>query len=278
MLEPSAEAERDSRTQIGVGKTELSKALASWLFGSQSALIRFDMSEYMEKYNVSKLVGSPPGYIGYDEGGQLTEKIRRKPYSVVLFDEIEKAHPDVFNILLQVLEDGILTDSQGRTVSFKNTVIIMTSNVGARHIGEPKNLGFTGGKPSAKNEEERIKKEVMGELKQTFKPEFLNRVDEMIVFHKLGEEEIGQIASNLLGQVAQRLEQMKIAISFEPEVVALVAKEGFDPRYGARPLRRVIQTKIEDLLADKMIGGELSAGDKVRCKQQDGSIILEKVL
>ncbi len=262
----------------GVGKTELSKALASWLFGSQSALIRFDMSEYMEKYNVSKLVGSPPGYIGYDEGGQLTEKIRRKPYSVVLFDEIEKAHPDVFNILLQVLEDGILTDSQGRTVSFKNTVIIMTSNVGARHIGEPKNLGFTGGKPSAKNEEERIKKEVMGELKQTFKPEFLNRVDEMIVFHKLGEEEIGQIASNLLGQVAQRLEQMKIAISFEPEVVDFVAKEGFDPRYGARPLRRVIQTKIEDLLADKMIGGELSAGDKVRCKQQDGSIILEKVL
>ena len=262
----------------GVGKTELSKALANCLFGSETALIRFDMSEYMEKYNVSKLVGSPPGYIGYDEGGQLTEKIRRKPYSVVLFDEIEKAHPDVFNILLQVLEDGILTDSQGRTVSFKNTVIIMTSNVGARHIGEQKNLGFSGGERSAKNENERIKKEVMGELKQTFKPEFLNRVDEIIVFHKLGQPEIRQIAANLLDQVARRLKKMGITISFAPEAVDAVAKEGFDPLYGARPLRRVIQNRVEDLLADQLIGGELAAGAQVRFVQKDGALTVEKVL
>ena len=244
----------------GVGKTELSKALAESLFGDENSMIRIDMSEYMEAHTVSKLIGSPPGYVGFDEGGQLTEKIRRKPYAVILFDEIEKAHPDVMNMLLQILEDGRLTDSQGRTVNFKNTVIIMTSNVGARMITEKKILGF--GSTDASNEQAEIQKNVMSELKREFRPEFLNRIDEIIVFNKLTEKEIKQIIDIMLKQVDGRLKEQKIELEVTEELKDFLVKKGTDSAYGARPLRRAIQSYLEDKLAEEMLDGKIKKGSK----------------
>ena len=274
----------------GVGKTELSKALAEVLFGDENAMIRLDMSEFMEPHSVSKLIGAPPGYVGFDDGGQLTEKIRRKPYSVVLFDEIEKAHPDVMNMLLQILEDGRLTDSQGRTVNFKNTVIIMTSNLGARLITDRKQLGFSNqgmvnekvkeeinkisdkAKSSkdlkensaqdekSKKEYEEIKKEVMAELKKELRPEFINRIDEIIVFHKLNDNDINQIIDIMLKEVVNRLKEQKYDVKFEPDVKEMIAKEGIDKNFGARPLRRTIQNLIEDKLAEEILDGKLVKG------------------
>jgi ATP-dependent Clp protease ATP-binding subunit ClpC len=261
----------------GVGKTELSKALAEALFGDESSITRIDMSEYMEKHSVSRLVGSPPGYVGYEEGGQLTEKVRRKPYSVVLFDEIEKAHPDVFNILLQILEDGRLTDSQGRVVDFRNTVIIMTSNVGARLITEPKRLGFS----SASNEKAKsyndMKNNVMGELKNTFRPEFLNRVDEIIVFHPLEEEHLKSIVGLMIENLAKRLKENAITLEVTEDAKLLLAKKGFDQVYGARPLRRAIQSMVEDKMAEEMLEGRIKAGDKVIIQANEDELVLNKV-
>ena len=246
----------------GVGKTELSKALAEVLFGDENAMIRLDMSEFMEPHSVSKLIGAPPGYVGFDDGGQLTEKIRRKPYSVVLFDEIEKAHPDVMNMLLQILEDGRLTDSQGRTVNFKNTVIIMTSNLGARLITDRKQLGFANkeGEADSKKEYEKIKKEVMAELKKELRPEFINRIDEIIVFHKLNDNDINQIIDIMLKEVVNRLKEQKYDVKFEPDVKEMIAKEGIDKNFGARPLRRTIQNLVEDKLAEEILDGKLVKG------------------
>ena len=255
----------------GVGKTGLCKTLAEAMFGDENAMIRLDMSEYMEKHTVSRLVGSPPGYVGYDEGGQLTEKVRRKPYSVILFDEIEKAHPDVFNMLLQILEDGCLTDSQGRKVDFKNTVIIMTSNVGARLITDSKaNLGFQGHKEddkekTAEKDNQDVRELVLAELKKLFRPEFLNRVDDIIVFHKLTEENIQKIAVGMLNNLKERLAALDIDITFTDEAVAAIAKAGFDPVYGARPLRRAIQSKIEDELSELMLEGKVDSEHGVTC-------------
>lgn len=253
----------------GVGKTELCRALAKAMFGSENMMIRLDMSEYMEKHTVSRLVGSPPGYVGFEEGGQLTEKVRRNPYSVVLFDEIEKAHPDVFNVLLQILEDGILTDSQGRRVDFKNTVIIMTSNVGARLITEKRvAFGFTesGGDSENKN----IKELVTGELKNTFRPEFLNRVDDIIVFSKLDRGQIAQIAVKLLNELAGRLAALGITLKWDDSAVYALADKGFDPIYGARPLRREIQNSIEDGLSEKILDSSVKKGDTVLCEFKNG--------
>ena len=257
----------------GVGKTELCKALAEAMFGDENAMLRLDMSEYMEKHTVSRLVGSPPGYVGYDEGGQLTEKVRRKPYSVVLFDEIEKAHPDVFNILLQILEDGRLTDSQGRTVDFKNTVIIMTSNVGARLITDQQNgLGFAFDNPENKKEKtnKEIREAVIGELKKLFRPEFLNRVDDIIVFNKLTQEEIKEIAGKLLENLKARLKAVDIDAEFTDQAVTEISNEGYDDTYGARPLRRAITSKIEDALSEKMLENEIKKGDHIVCDFKDG--------
>lgn len=248
----------------GVGKTELCKALAEAIFGDENAMIRLDMSEYMEKHTVSRLVGSPPGYVGYDEGGQLTEKIRRKPYAVVLFDEIEKAHPDVFNMLLQILEDGILTDSQGRRVDFKNTVIIMTSNVGARRITETHRLGFGALEGQPGEDQKRIQSEVMDELKKAFRPEFLNRVDDILVFHQLTQEDIREIARRMLGSLDKRLGDLGMSCRISDAAIAEVARSGFDPVYGARPLRRAIQSQIEDPLAEQMLEGRFQAGDTIQ--------------
>ena len=262
----------------GAGKTELSKALAQSLFGDENSMIRIDMSEYMEPHSVSKLIGSPPGYVGFQDGGQLTEKIRRKPYSVVLFDEIEKAHPDVMNILLQVLEDGRLTDSQGRTVNFKNTVIIMTSNLGARLITDRKSLGFTS-QNSVDNKEreyEDIKKEVMGEIKKELRPEFINRIDEIIVFHPLNEEEISQIIDLMLQEVKNRLKEQKIDIVLEPEVKEMIAKKGIDKSFGARPLRRTIQSVLEDRLAEEILEGNLQKGKENRIGVKEEKIVVLK--
>ena len=262
----------------GVGKTELCKALAATMFGDENALIRLDMSEYMEKHTVSKMVGSPPGYVGYEEGGQLTEKVRRKPYSVVLFDEIEKAHPDVFNMLLQILDDGILTDSQGRKVDFKNTVIIMTSNVGAKLIsGASGSLGFNSDKDSSGTlSDSKIRDAVMGELKKMFRPEFLNRVDDIIVFEQLKKDDIKKIASNMLEILRKRTSGLGIEISFDESAVDKIADEGFDPVYGARPLRRAIQSKIEDKLSEKMLDSSVSAGKKYACKYKDDDFVFEE--
>lgn len=251
----------------GVGKTELCKALAESIFGDEKALIRFDMSEYMEKHTVSRLVGSPPGYVGYDEGGLLTEKIRRNPYSVVLFDEIEKAHPDVFNILLQILDDGILTDSQGRKVDFKNTIVIMTSNVGARLITDRKSMGFAGGENTLNDDE--VKSDVMSELKRQFKPEFLNRVDDIIVFKQLKKDDIKEIAKRLLDTLAKRVRAKDISVEFTDEAVSKIADEGFDPVYGARPLKRAIQTKIEDKLSEEMLDNKIKDGMNIICDYKD---------
>lgn len=252
----------------GVGKTELTKALASAMFGDENAMIRLDMSEFMEKHTVSKLIGSPPGYVGFDEGGQLTEKIRRKPYSVVLFDEIEKAHPDVFNMLLQILDDGILTDSQGRKVDFKNCVIIMTSNVGARLITEEKaSFGFVANSDNSSSE--KIKESVLGELKNTFRPEFLNRVDDIIVFNRLTEDEIRQIAKNLLTTLEKRMQALEINMTFDDSVVDFVSKAGFDKIYGARPLKRAIQTNVEDVLSEKILEKSIEKGKNYVCSMND---------
>ncbi len=260
----------------GVGKTELCKTLAEAMFGDEKALIRVDMSEFMEKHSVSKLVGSPPGYVGYDEGGQLTEKVRRKQYSVLLFDEIEKAHPDIFNILLQILEDGRLTDSQGRVVDFRNTIIIMTSNVGARTITEPKRLGFSvGNDESAKNYED-MKKNVMGELKKTFRPEFLNRIDDIIVFHPLSEDNIKEIVKLMLDVLIKRLKQNGINLEVSDEATSYLAKKGFDPIFGARPLRRAIQSMLEDMLAEEMLEGKVKAGDSVRVELDGEKFVINK--
>lgn len=251
----------------GVGKTELSKALAETLFGNENAMIRIDMSEYMEPHSVSKLIGSPPGYVGFDEGGQLTEKIRRKPYSVILLDEVEKAHPDVMNMLLQILDDGRLTDAQGRTVNFKNTVIIMTSNIGARLITDKNILGFSN--DNNKNEEtqkeyETIKKDVMGELKKQFRPEFINRIDEIIVFHKLNNEDIRKIMDIMLNQLISRLKEQEIDIEIDESVKKLLIEKGVDIKYGARPLKRTIQNILEDKIAEAMLDGKIIVGKKAK--------------
>ena len=256
----------------GVGKTELSKALAEVLFGREEAMIRVDMSEYMEKHSVAKMIGSPPGYVGHDDGGQLSEKVRRNPYAVILFDEIEKAHPDVFNILLQVLDDGHITDSQGRKVDFKNTVIIMTSNAGAGPIISPKRLGFASTE-DAKQDYEFMKNSVMGEVKKIFKPEFLNRIDETIVFHTLQKEEIAQIAGLLLRELEKRCAaQLSIQVSFKDSVRKWLAETGYDVKYGARPLKRAIQNKIEDVLADELLEGRIREGNHVDVKAVNGTI------
>ena len=244
----------------GVGKTELSKALSEILFDNKNSMIRLDMSEYMEAHSVSKLIGSPPGYVGYDGGGQLTEKIRRKPYSVVLFDEIEKAHPDVMNILLQILEDGHLTDSQGREVDFKNTVIIMTSNLGARHITDKKLLGF--GNNESEKEYEEIKKEVIKELRQELRPEFINRIDEIIVFHKLNKNDIENIAQIMLKQVEERLQKQKYIVEIDDGVIKTIVEKGFDSNFGARPLRRTIQNLVEDRISEEILAGNLKKNEK----------------
>ena len=259
----------------GVGKTELTKALANAMFGDDNAMIRLDMSEFMEKHTVSKLIGSPPGYVGFEEGGQLTEKVRRKPYSVILFDEVEKAHPDVFNALLQILDDGVLTDSQGRKVDFKNCVIIMTSNVGARLINEEKtSFGFVANEND--RTDEKIKEAVMGELKNTFRPEFLNRIDDIIVFNRLTEADIKNIARNLLKALEKRLKDIEITVKFNDSVVDFVAKAGFDKIYGARPLKRTIQSKIEDVLSEKILEKSIIKGSSYACScDEEGNLVIK---
>ena len=260
----------------GVGKTELSKALAEALFGNENSIIRIDMSEYMEAHSTSKMIGSPPGYVGFDEAGGLTKKVRRKPYSVILFDEIEKAHPDVLNMLLQILDDGRLTDSHGRVVSFKNTVIIMTSNIGARLITDKKTLGFTLAEDNQELKEyETTKKEVLAELKKEFKPEFINRIDEIIVFHKLLPEEIKQIADIMFKQIQERLKEQNIEIKINEKAKELIVAKGTDSNYGARPLRRMIQTMLEDKIAEEIIEGNLKKGERATITEQDGEIIVE---
>ena len=258
----------------GVGKTELTKALAENLFGNENQLIRLDMSEFMEAHSVSKLIGSPPGYVGYDEGGQLTEQVRRKPYSIVLFDEIEKAHPDVFNMLLQILDDGRLTDSTGRTVSFKNTVIIMTSNAGARNIVEHHSIGFMN-KEDSKKDYEKTRDEVMGELKKIFRPEFLNRLDDIIVFKKLSNESIEKITKIMLDEFIKRLEKKNIKVDVSDDVIKYISKVGFDDTYGARPLRRAIQSKIEDKFAEEMLDGNIKEDSNVKIDLNDDKIVIK---
>ena len=264
----------------GVGKTELCKSLAEAMFGDENAMIRIDMSEYMERHTVSRLIGSPPGYVGHDEGGQLTEKVRRKPYSVVLFDEIEKAHEDVWNILLQILEDGVVTDSQGRRVDFKNTVIVMTSNVGARNITDAAaKLGFDGDEKGGKETEEarfaRIREAVMTDLKHTFRPEFLNRIDEIIVFRQLTQENIVEIARRMLIVTGKRMAQQGITLISDDDAVAELARDGFDPQYGARPLRRAIQNQVEDAVAELMLEGKLKSGDTAHVRLRDGKVVID---
>ena len=258
----------------GVGKTELSKALAEVMFSNEDAMIRLDMSEYMESHSVSKLVGSPPGYVGFDEGGQLTERVRRKPYCVILLDEIEKAHPDVFNILLQVLEDGRLTDSKGRTVDFRNTIIIMTSNIGAAAAAGRNTVGF--GSESKALTYERMREAMMGELKKTFSPEFLNRIDEIIVFHPLEQEQAAKIVRLMLKGVADRLRERGIDLTFSEGAVEQLSRDGFDPVYGARPLRRAIQHQVEDSLSEELLSGKIRLGDKVKAKAKGGKLAFEK--
>lgn len=260
----------------GVGKTELARALAESMFGDEDAMIRIDMSEYMEKHTTSRLVGSPPGYVGYDEGGQLTEKVRRKPYSVVLFDEIEKAHPEVFNVLLQVLEDGRLTDGKGRTVDFRNTIIIMTSNVGASTIKRGARLGFTVGDTS-KDEYEQMKENVMGELKKAFRPEFLNRIDDVIVFHSLKEEHLQEIVTLMSDELRKRLLEQGIELHLTDEAKKHLAKAGFDPQFGARPLRRAIQKNVEDRLSEELLRGNIAHGDAVVIDKKNDELVVEKV-
>ncbi len=260
----------------GVGKTELCKTLAESMFGSESAMIRFDMSEYMEKHTVSRLVGSPPGYVGFDEGGQLTEQVRRKPYCVLLFDEIEKAHPDIFNLLLQILEDGVLTDSQGRKVDFKNTVIIMTSNIGAKAISQKTSFGF-GVAADETADQKKIKEEVMSQLKTAFRPEFINRIDDIIVFKQLNEQDIGEIARRMLNILARRVkDNIGITLTFDDSALARLTELGFDKVYGARPLRRAIQSNVEDPLSEEILEGKIQKEDSVICRAVDGALIFDK--
>ena len=256
----------------GVGKTELCRALAEAMFGDEKAMIRLDMSEYMEKHTVSRMIGSPPGYVGYDEGGQLTERVRRKPYSVVLFDEIEKAHPDVLNLLLQIMEDGRLTDGQGRTVNFQNTVIIMTSNVGASAFGRQRTMGFGQDEGQARAARE----EAIKALKATMRPEFINRVDEIIVFNELSREDIDRIAELMIHQVSERLAERGIELELSAEAVHMLAEEGYDRQYGARPLRRTIQRAVEDALSEEILSGDIKLGDKVRGQVVDGKLCFER--
>lgn len=256
----------------GVGKTELSKALAEAVFGSEQAMIRVDMSEYMEKHSVSKMIGSPPGYVGYDEGGQLSEKVRRNPYSVILFDEVEKAHPDVFNVLLQVLDDGHITDSTGRVIDFKNTIIIMTSNAGAENIVSPKSLGFSSGMTEQQNHEE-MKSKVMDEVKRIFKPEFINRIDDIVVFHVLGKEQISKIVDIMIANVNKRImDQMKLSIELDEAARQWLVDKGYDSKYGARPLRRTIQNEVEDVLAERILMGKVHTGNKVKITVKDNKL------
>ena len=262
----------------GVGKTELCRALGEAMFGDEDAVIRLDMSEFMEKHTVSRLMGSPPGYVGYEEGGELTEAVRRKPYSVVLLDEIEKAHPDVFNVLLQILEDGRLTDNTGRTVSFKNTIVVMTSNAGARLTGNARSMGFGSSQKDEVRDYETMKESVMKEVKELFRPEFINRVDELIVFHALTEEEICRITEMMLKQVADRLEEQEIRLSWDESVTKKLAEDGYDPKYGARPLRRLIQRTVEDTLSEELLQGRISLGQEVCLTVKDGEIALENKL
>lgn len=260
----------------GVGKTELSKALAEAMFGNENAIIRVDMSEYMEKHSVSKMIGSPPGYVGFEEGGQLSEQVRKNPYSVILFDEIEKAHPDVFNVLLQVLDDGRITDSQGRTVDFKNTIIIMTSNAGAQRIVDPKKLGFSNVE-NAESEHKDMKNNVMEEIKRMFKPEFLNRIDDIIVFRALSKEDVKGIAALMLKELKNRLaKQMDITLTYGDTVKNFIFEKGYDKKYGARPLKRAIQNNIEDSLAEEMLSGKIQASDKVSMTVVDGKVVFTK--
>ena len=260
----------------GVGKTELSKALAEAMFGNENAIIRVDMSEYMEKHSVSKMIGSPPGYVGFEEGGQLSEQVRKNPYSVILFDEIEKAHPDVFNVLLQVLDDGRITDSQGRTVDFKNTIIIMTSNAGAQRIVDPKKLGFSNVE-NAESEHKDMKNNVMEEVKRMFKPEFLNRIDDIIVFRALSKEDVKGIAALMLKELKNRLaKQMDITLTYGDTVKNFIFEKGYDKKYGARPLKRAIQNNIEDSLAEEILSGKIQASDKVSMTVMDGKVVFTK--
>ena len=258
----------------GVGKTELCRALGEAMFGDEDSVVRLDMSEYMEKHTVSRLVGSPPGYVGYEEGGQLTEAVRRKPYSVVLLDEVEKAHPDVFNILLQILEDGRLTDNTGRTVSFKNTIVVMTSNAGAHAIGSGRAMGFGASRKEEARDYEAMKESVMREVRDLFRPEFINRVDEMIVFHALNEDEIRRITEMLMKQVSARLEEQEIRLTWDDAVIRKLSEDGYDPKFGARPLRRLIQRTVEDTLSEELLQGRIRLGREVRLTVQDGKIAL----
>lgn len=261
----------------GVGKTELSKALAEAMFGDENSIIRIDMSEYMEKFSVSRLIGSPPGYVGYDEGGQLTEAVRRRPYSVILLDEIEKAHPDVFNILLQILEDGRLTDSKGKTVNFKNTIVIMTSNLGAHMLKKQKTLGFSIDENKAESEYEKMKGNIMEELKRSFRPEFLNRIDDIIVFHSLEESDLLQIVDLMLNSIVKRVDEQEIHLEFDEESKKMLVKEGSDLTYGARPLRRIIVKKVEDKLAEEMLKGSIKKGDTVKVASEESQLIFKTV-
>lgn len=261
----------------GVGKTELAKALAESIFGSEDSMIRVDMSEFMEKHSTAKLIGSPPGYVGYDDGGHLSEIVRKKPYSVVLFDEIEKAHPDVFNVMLQILDDGRLTDSKGRHINFKNTVIIMTSNVGASMIASQSKLGFSTAQDEKKDKYEKLKDTVMEEMKKAFRPEFLNRIDDIIVFAHLSKEEIRQIVDLMLKDLFKRLSERDLSVEVNDDVKDFLAKDGYSDAYGARPLRRLIQKKIEDTLAEEILTNKYSEGDTILLKMEDGKIAFDKV-
>ena len=258
----------------GVGKTELSKALAENLFGEENAMIRIDMSEYMESHSVSRLIGSPPGYVGYEESTGLVDKIRSKPYSVVLFDEIEKAHIDVMNILLQILEDGILTDSQGRQVSFRNCVIIMTSNIGARTITDNKRMGFSSGETSEESDYGEIKRNVINEVKKEFKPEFINRIDEIIIFHRLNTQEIQKIVDLMIDKVILRLKHQNYDILIDESIKKMIAEKGFDINYGARPIRRAVQTYIEDRIAEGIVNGEIIPNEEKTLLFENGKITL----
>ena len=250
----------------GVGKTELAKALAEAMFGSEDNMIRVDMSEYMEKYSTSRLIGSAPGYVGYDEGGQLTEKVRQKPYSVVLFDEVEKAHPDVFNILLQVLDDGFLTDSKGRRVDFRNTILIMTSNLGATLLRDEKTVGF--GAEDKAGDYKAMADTIKQQLKQSFRPEFLNRIDETVIFHSLNKKELHQIVKLMTKNIINRITNQGIAVKITPAAIDVIAGAGFDPEYGARPIRRALQTKLEDKLSEELLSGRLKATDQANRARQ----------
>ncbi len=260
----------------GVGKTELCKALAEAMFGDENLMIRLDMSEYMDKINVSKLIGSAPGYVGFEEGGQLTEKVRRKPYSVILFDEIEKAHPDVFNLLLQIMDDGRLTDSHGRTVSFKNTIIIMTSNIGASEIGKMSTLGFGANDKLSEDEYDAMRDRQLEALRRTMKPEFINRIDDVIIFHKLSKENISSICNLMVSSLAKRLKEQNININVTESAKEYISEQGFNSEYGARPLRRSVQKLVEDKLSDEILRGNIAIGDNVNIDFKDGNLTFEK--